>query len=69
MECFLRIVYYTIQTMGGYDMSILTVIKINWHKLSRNYHLLMLEDCLDTEAKHKLRIKAEYHEKKINTYC
>ena len=50
-------------------MSILTFIKINWHKLSRNYHLLMLEDCLDKEAKHKLRIKAEYHEKKINSYC
>ncbi len=50
-------------------MSILTVIKINWHKLSRNYHLLRLEDCLDDGMKHKLRKKAEYHEKKIKTYC
>lgn len=47
-------------------MSILKIIKINWHKLSRNYHLLIIEDCLDNEAKYKLRKKAEYHEEKIN---
>lgn len=49
-------------------MSILTAIKVNWHRLSRNYHMLLLEDCLDHEYKHKLRRKVEYHILKLSSY-
>jgi hypothetical protein len=47
-------------------MSLKSKILYSWHELRKNYHLELLNSCLDHKIKDKLKNKYEYHKKKVD---
>lgn len=46
-------------------MSLISKILYKWHILRKNYHLLLLDSCLDYSLKNEITKKIIYHEEKI----
>lgn len=47
-------------------MTFISKILYSWHNFRMNYHILLVECCLDDELKSKLIKKFEYHKVKAN---
>ncbi|MBP1962296.1 hypothetical protein [Paenibacillus aceris] len=48
-------------------MEITSKWKRTWHRFWRNYHLVLLEGCLDENISRDLKRKITYHEHRLST--
>jgi hypothetical protein len=58
--------YMMISKMGGGFMSLISKIFYHWYQLRKNYHQALYDSCLDYKIKSQLKIKIEYHKRKVD---